>query len=667
MAIIETKYNKLTSSSKFTLVKRPHGLSEDEIGKCINYIRDYFRVKSSCCLGYQVNSDFDYSSLFDFFNFNINNVGDPYIDSNYGINSRMMELPVIDFFAELFHALDKDYWGYIASGGTEANMYGMYTGRIFLESSSQPSATSKPIPIAYFSEDTHYSIRKALRMLKITQKVIPSNPKGAIQVPMLIEAILQSDWESNPPLIVVTMGTSFKGAYDDVEEIVAQLRQHKIGKFYIHVDAALGGLVLPFLENRSGAGSIPGGKNHQVPIFDFRLPIGSIAVSGHKVIGTPFPCAVFITLKEKMAYKWEEIDYIGSFDSTMSGSRNGLAAILLWYAIAKKGFNGLRKYALQMLEIADYATSRIQEAGFNAWKNDLGLSVVFDRPPDSIVRKWSLSTVDEYAHIFTMGHVNKKLVDKLAKDLEQVKQIELNEGVAMTKPYSPSEIKPLAIKIIDFNCLTDYALERLNSVNLDKIESFFGDLPADPYLEGDYRFRRLSRFQLFEDRVVKLPHSPLFQSKEYNPLLGDVVREFSELDDGLCELEDFQKVVLEFFDFCKVCSTSNEVGIHQIRTVASAGEIGQPAPEGIHRDGVDLVGIFCVNRERIEGGETYLYKSKHSDPIFTKILNPGELLVFNDHQFFHFTSIVNAISSEEKGIRDVFVLTCPGLLLPERR
>ncbi|MGK7875165.1 MAG: 2OG-Fe dioxygenase family protein [Xenococcaceae cyanobacterium] len=219
----------------------------------------------------------------------------------------------------------------------------------------------------------------------------------------------------------------------------------------------------------------------------------------------------------------------------------------------------------------------------------------------------------------------------------------------------------------EFNCITDYALETLNSVNLDKIEYFFSDLPADPYLEGNYRFRGLSRFKLSDHRLVKFPHSLFFQSKEYNPLLGDVVREYSELDDALIELEDFQKIVLEFFEFCKLCSASQEVGVHQIRIVASPQEVGQPAPEGIHRDGVDLVGIFCVNRERIEGGETYLYKSKDGNPIFTKILNPGELLVFNDHQFFHFTSVIKAISSQEKGIRDVFVLTCPGLLPPDPR
>ena len=218
----------------------------------------------------------------------------------------------------------------------------------------------------------------------------------------------------------------------------------------------------------------------------------------------------------------------------------------------------------------------------------------------------------------------------------------------------------------DFNCITDYTLERLNSVNLDKIGYFFGNLPADPYLEGNYRFRRLSHLKLSDHRLVKLPHNPLFQSKEYNPLLGDVVREFSDLDDALIKFEDFQKIVFEFFEFCKLCSAPNEVGVHQIRTVTSVEQVGYPAPEGIHRDGVNLVGVFCVNRENIEGGETCLYKSKDGDPIFTKILNPGELLVFNDHQFFHFTSVVKAIASGAQGIRDVFVLTSPGLLPPNR-
>lgn len=216
----------------------------------------------------------------------------------------------------------------------------------------------------------------------------------------------------------------------------------------------------------------------------------------------------------------------------------------------------------------------------------------------------------------------------------------------------------------EFNCLTSYVLEMVTAVMMNKLQPFFDDLPVDPYLKGNYRFRRLSHFQISGDRLIKLPHRQLFQSKEYNPILGNVVREYPEIDDELIESEDFQKVVWEFFQFCQLCTNYNEVAVHQIRTIASSQQIGNPAPEGIHRDGVDLVGIFSVNRSGIEGGETHLYTEKDSKPAFTKILSPGEFLVFKDSQYFHYTTPVKAIATEQ-GVRDVFVLTCPGLFPPD--
>lgn len=218
----------------------------------------------------------------------------------------------------------------------------------------------------------------------------------------------------------------------------------------------------------------------------------------------------------------------------------------------------------------------------------------------------------------------------------------------------------------EFNCLASYVLEMIASFKPDKFKPFFDDLPPDPYLAGNYRFRRLSHFQISDDRLIKLPHRRLFQSKNYNPLLGDVVREYPELDDKLIALEDFQKIIWEFFQFCQLCTPFNEVAVHQIRTTATSDQVGNPAPEGIHRDGVDLVGIFAVDRIGIEGGETHLHKDKQDSPAFTKVLEPGEFLVFRDSQYFHFTSPVTAIAPPQ-GVRDVFVFTCPGLFPPDEQ
>lgn len=215
----------------------------------------------------------------------------------------------------------------------------------------------------------------------------------------------------------------------------------------------------------------------------------------------------------------------------------------------------------------------------------------------------------------------------------------------------------------NFSCITDYALETINSVDSKQITYFFDNLIGDQYLEGNYRFRRLSRFKVINNKIVQLPHNYLFQSSDYNPILGDVIREYPEIENELIQQPDFAKIILEFYEFCKLCSQSDEIAVHQIRTVTSAENIGEPAPEGVHQDGVDLVGIFCVNRENIAGGITQLSQSKNGIPVLEKILNPGEFLVFNDSQFWHYTSPITAISAGT-GVRDVFVLTCPGLLPP---
>ncbi|MFM2060681.1 MAG: hypothetical protein RLZZ507_351 [Cyanobacteriota bacterium] len=205
-----------------------------------------------------------------------------------------------------------------------------------------------------------------------------------------------------------------------------------------------------------------------------------------------------------------------------------------------------------------------------------------------------------------------------------------------------------------------FTLRKVNSINSEGFQPFFQNLPIDPYIKGKYRSRRLSRVIVSENKLIKLPHGHLFQSQEYNPLLGDIKREFAELEDELVELEIFKNLVLAFIDSCKLHPEA-EIGIHQIRTTCSPGHLGNPAPEGIHQDGTDFIAIFSVGRDNIQGGETHLYTAKKQKPVFNKILQPGELIVVNDHDFFHFTTPIKS-QNLAPGTRDVFVLTCPSLI-----
>ncbi|MCH2204766.1 MAG: hypothetical protein MK132_02705 [Lentisphaerales bacterium] len=109
-----------------------------------------------------------------------------------------------------------------------------------------------------------------------------------------------------------------------------------------------------------------------------------------------------MSFKEKIAYQAKHIDYIETLDSTLTGSRNSMAPILLRYNIATHGKGGFCKKAEEMLEMSDYACERLSELEYNAWKNELEITVIFDRPDKWIIRKWSLSPPRQYVQLFTM-------------------------------------------------------------------------------------------------------------------------------------------------------------------------------------------------------------------------------------------------------------------------
>ena len=97
-----------------------------------------------------------------------------------------------------------------------------------------------------------------------------------------------------------------------------------------------------------------------------------------------------------------------------------------------------------------------------------------------------------------------------------------------------------------------FTYKKVNSISMEGFEQFFADLPVDPYMKAKYRYRRLSHFIVSGEKLIKQPHGYLFQTKEYNPLAGDIKREFSELDDRLIALDNFKKMILAFCDSCKL-------------------------------------------------------------------------------------------------------------------
>lgn len=74
--------------------------------------------------------DFDYGALAQLQHFSINNLGDPFVESNYGVHSRQFEVGVLDWFARLWEIEKNEYWGYITNCGTEGNLHGILVGLV---------------------------------------------------------------------------------------------------------------------------------------------------------------------------------------------------------------------------------------------------------------------------------------------------------------------------------------------------------------------------------------------------------------------------------------------------------------------------------------------------------------------------------------------------------
>ena len=374
-------------------------LNHTQVDKLEQLFEEISKAKQSF-LGYPVSKDFDYSALYKFLEHPINNLGDPFEEGTYKVQTRDMEREVVRFFAKLFRANLNDYWGYVTNGGSESNLYGLYLAR-----------ETFPKAMVYYSETTHYSVKKNIHLLNIPSIVIRSQENGEIDYADFENTLVYN--RHKPAIVLTTFGTTMKEAKDDVSRIKSILKKLAIQDHYIHCDAALSGSYGPFIEP------------HQP--FDFKDGADSISISGHKFIGCPMPSGVIITKKSLRDRIAKGISYIGSLDTTITGSRNGHSPLFLWYALAKMGVEGMRERYQHSLEIANYCREELNRIGIKAWSNPGAITVVMPRVDEQVKNKWQLATEDDITHVVCMPNVTKEQIDELISDIQSIRSEEMQE------------------------------------------------------------------------------------------------------------------------------------------------------------------------------------------------------------------------------------------------
>ncbi len=361
-----------------------------KINQCLDEEYSSLKNIAKTMLGYPCNLDFSYSELYRFLEIPINNVGDPMGYSNYALNTLKFEKEVIAFIAKLYEQ-PRDHWGYVTNGGTEGNLCALHIARKIY-----------PDAMVYYSRHSHYSIVKNIQITRSEALEIPVLPNGEMNYVDLEKALIAN--RTKPAIIIANIGTTMTGAIDDVRLIKESLKLAGIEQFYIHCDAALHGMMLPFTDSPK----------------KFKLSdVHSLAISGHKFIGSPIPCGIFLTHQAIIDTQKSYVEYIDIHDCTITGSRNAFTPLALWYSINKQGISGLSQKVQHCLDLSADMVNFLQGFSIKAWSNPHSPIVIFPKPSLSVVKKWQLACYEGISHIVVMPHVNKELLKQFSMELAE--------------------------------------------------------------------------------------------------------------------------------------------------------------------------------------------------------------------------------------------------------
>ena len=258
-------------------------------------------------------------------------VSEGFFNGTQKIEKELIELCAVDILKGQPNSHD----GYVASGGTEANIQAVWIYRNYFI--QEYNAKLNEITILC-SEDSHYSFDKASNLLSISIHKIPVDKEERfLTKESIIAQIGQAKAQGKRFFIVVAnMMTTMFGSVDDIDLYIECLKGSKV-KFKMHVDGAFGGFYYPFANENNTLNF----QNEHVT---------SVSLDAHKMAQAPYGTGIFIVKKGFMKYvSTQEASYVKGQDSTLIGSRSGANAIAVWMILMKHGPFGWyeRIYILQ--------------------------------------------------------------------------------------------------------------------------------------------------------------------------------------------------------------------------------------------------------------------------------------------------------------------------------
>lgn len=304
--------------------------------------------------------------------------------------------------------------GYVASGGTEANIEAMWIYRnFFIEEYG-----AKPDQIAViYSRDSHYSLAKGANLLNIRSLVIHTDDElrslDLIDLTKKIDSSLASGVKYF--IVVMNMSTTMFGSVDDIGAVTELLNSRHLS-YKLHVDAAFGGFIYPF----SNMGSEYSFKNKNITSF---------TIDGHKMLQTPYGTGIFLIRKNYMKYvRTKEAQYVPGTDHTLCGSRSGANAVSIWMTLHSYGSEAWKVKMFSLVDRTSDLCSELDRLNIRYFRNPFLNIVALDAEdvPAVLAEKYFL-VADSYEQapkwwkIVMMPHITRGVIDRFIGDLKAEK------------------------------------------------------------------------------------------------------------------------------------------------------------------------------------------------------------------------------------------------------
>lgn len=330
---------------------------------------------------------------------------EPFFSGTHDIERELLSIGAID----IFKAQNDMYDGYVASGGTEANINAIWIYRNYFQRKMKAGLENIVI---ICSQDTHYSIDKAANLLSldITKIPVQENDRSINRTIFEEEIQIQKKRGKTCFILICNMMTTMFGSVDDIKMAHDVLESANVA-FKVHVDAVYGGFYYPFAVQNN--------------LITFENPhICSFSVDAHKVLQSPYGTGIFLVRKDMIQYaNIENAKYVKGEDCTLVGSRSGANAIAIWMILCSYGREEWEQKIEQAQSKTSMVTDELDRLGVIYYRNPHAniIAMKNDFISKDIAKKYYL-VPDNHASpswqkIVVMEHVTTDQIQNFIEDL----------------------------------------------------------------------------------------------------------------------------------------------------------------------------------------------------------------------------------------------------------